>query len=119
MPETAVRSFDQVAVYFDKPLFERLRSDLALEKKSSRLGRFFESGRREKGRIRDYPYLQPSSLQCVTGNDTHPYTIIPEGINPQTGKKLSELDRQMIADSAMPAEVPRPSDERIAQSIDG
>jgi len=38
-------------------------------------------------------------------HNSHPFTDIPAGINPTTGNKLSELDRQMIADSAMPAEV--------------
>ncbi|WP_336526803.1 DUF3826 domain-containing protein [Bacteroides acidifaciens] len=35
----------------------------------------------------------------------HPYTTIPAGINPLTGRPLSKLDREMIADSAMPKEV--------------
>ncbi|MFC6099355.1 DUF3826 domain-containing protein [Olivibacter domesticus] len=38
-------------------------------------------------------------------HNSHPFTEVPAGINPATGNKLSELDRQMIADSAMPAEV--------------
>jgi WD40 repeat protein len=32
----------------------------------------------------------------------HPYTLVPEGTNPTTGKKLSTLERQFIADSAIP-----------------
>lgn len=35
----------------------------------------------------------------------HPFTTVPAGINPATGKPLSELDRQIIANSAMPASV--------------
>lgn len=35
----------------------------------------------------------------------HPFTEVPAGINPATGNKLSELDRQIIADSAMPTAV--------------
>jgi hypothetical protein len=38
-------------------------------------------------------------------HDTHPASTVPEGINPRTGDKLTELDRQMIADSAIPASV--------------
>lgn len=33
------------------------------------------------------------------------YTNVPAGINPVTGKPLSQLDRQMIVDSAMPKAV--------------
>jgi hypothetical protein len=35
-------------------------------------------------------------------HNEHPHTTVPAGINPVTGKPLSTLDRQMIADSAMP-----------------
>lgn len=38
-------------------------------------------------------------------HDTHPSSTVPAGINPVTGNKLSDLDRQIIADSAMPASV--------------
>ena len=38
-------------------------------------------------------------------NNQHSYTTVPAGINPATGNKLSELDRQIIANSAMPASV--------------
>jgi len=38
-------------------------------------------------------------------HNEHPYTIVPAGINPATGNKLSELDRQVIANSAMPKTV--------------
>jgi hypothetical protein len=39
-------------------------------------------------------------------HNEHPYTNVPAGINPVTGKPLSQLDRQMIADSAIPKSVP-------------
>ncbi len=35
-------------------------------------------------------------------HNEHPHTTVPAGINPITGKPLSTLDRQIIADSAMP-----------------
>lgn len=38
-------------------------------------------------------------------HNDHPYTTVPAGINPVTGKPLSPLDRQMIANSAMPKSV--------------
>ena len=38
-------------------------------------------------------------------HNEHPYTTVPAGINPVTGKPLSQLDRQMIANSAMPKSV--------------
>jgi hypothetical protein len=38
-------------------------------------------------------------------HNEHPYTTVPAGINPLNGKPLSELDRQIIANSAMPKSV--------------
>jgi hypothetical protein len=38
-------------------------------------------------------------------HNEHPYTTVPAGINPATGLRLSNLDRQVIANSAMPKSV--------------
>lgn len=38
-------------------------------------------------------------------HNEHPASGVPAGINPLTGNPLSELDRQIIADSAMPKSV--------------
>ncbi|MGX5687857.1 DUF3826 domain-containing protein [Arcticibacter tournemirensis] len=38
-------------------------------------------------------------------HNDHPFTTVPAGINPATGIKLSDLDRQVIANSAMPSAV--------------
>ncbi|MET0395180.1 MAG: DUF3826 domain-containing protein [Chitinophagaceae bacterium] len=38
-------------------------------------------------------------------NNSHPFTTVPAGINPATGNKLSDLDRQVIANSAMPVTI--------------
>ena len=38
-------------------------------------------------------------------HNEHPFTTVPAGINPATGNKLSDLDRQVIANSAMPKSI--------------
>lgn len=38
-------------------------------------------------------------------HDAHPATVIPDGINPATGNKLSDLDKQVILCSAQPAAI--------------
>lgn len=38
-------------------------------------------------------------------NNEHPYTTVPAGIDPATGKSLSTMDRQIIAVSSMPRAV--------------
>jgi hypothetical protein len=40
-------------------------------------------------------------------HNEHPFTTVPAGINPVTGKPLSKLDRQVIANSAIPKSVHR------------
>lgn len=38
-------------------------------------------------------------------HNSHPFSSVPAGMNPATGNKLSELDRQIIANSSMPPSV--------------
>jgi len=38
-------------------------------------------------------------------HNSHPYTMTPEGINPTTGNKLSEMDRQIIICSTKPKSI--------------
>ncbi|WP_344851987.1 DUF3826 domain-containing protein [Pedobacter jeongneungensis] len=38
-------------------------------------------------------------------HNDHPSSTVPDGINPVTGNKLNDLDKQIIADSAMPITV--------------
>lgn len=45
-------------------------------------------------------------LQAVEDwHSSHPYTLVPEGINPKTGEKMSDIDRQLIIDSTIPESV--------------
>lgn len=41
----------------------------------------------------------------VEWHNTHDYTLVPEGLNPTTGKSFSKLDRQFIIDSTIPKTV--------------
>lgn len=38
-------------------------------------------------------------------HNNHPSSTVPDGINPVTGNKLSDLEKQIIADSAIPSTV--------------
>jgi len=38
-------------------------------------------------------------------NNDHPFTTVPAGINPATGNRLSDIDRQVIVNSSMPATI--------------
>lgn len=103
-PDNAIRSFEQLSEYFNKNIYTNLLSDLSIEKKSA--GWVASLGLQSK---EDASYLSTliyNHLRAVRDwHNNHPFTTVPEGINPATGQPLSELDRQMIADSAMPGEV--------------
>lgn len=104
LPESAVHSFDGIAAYFDKKAFARLKSDASLEKKSKEwVASLNLDDDKQAGFAATAVY---NHLRKVRDwHNEHPYTTIPAGINPLTGKPLSKLDREMIADSAMPEEV--------------
>lgn len=60
-------------------------------------------------------------------HNSHPYTLVPAGVNPLDGKPLSELFRQMIVDSSIPKQVHSNlmeglrkdlSEEQVAQILD-
>lgn len=104
LPEHAIRSFNDVAVYFDKKAYSNAKSDAELEKKATEwVASLNLENPKDAGFVTTliYNHLR----QVRDWHNDHPYTTIPEGINPATGNKLSKLDREMIADSAMPKEV--------------
>lgn len=104
LPEGAIRSFDGVAAFFDKKAQAKLISDGQLEKKAAGWVASLElPADKNPGYITTLIY---NHLRKVRDwHNDHPYTTVPAGIHPQTGKPLSNMERQMIADSAMPAEV--------------
>lgn len=104
LPENAIRSFDKVAAYFDKKAFAKLKSDASLEKKAMEWVALLNLDDEKKSGFAVttiYNHLR----QVRDWHNDHPYTTIPAGINPTTGKPLTQLEREIIADSAMPKEV--------------
>lgn len=125
-PREAVRSFDEVALYFDKKQFNGLKSDSGLEKKAGEwVASLNLTNAGDAGFVTTLIY---NHLRKVRDwHNEHPYTTVPAGINPLTGKPLSKLDREMIADSAMPREVHEKlmnglrralTDEQVEQILD-
>lgn len=103
-PKNAIRSFDELAQYFDKDLFRKLLSDLSIEKKVAEwVSSLNLTADNEVTFLNTLIY---NHLRTVRDwHNDHPYTIVPEGINPTTGGPLSKIDRQIIATSSIPQEV--------------
>jgi uncharacterized protein YdbL (DUF1318 family) len=83
---------------------DKAKSDEQIEQKASKWMASLNLGDAEKeARVKD---VIVTHLKAVRDwHNEHPITSVPEGINPLSGKPLSKLDRQVIADSAMPRSV--------------
>lgn len=61
---------------------------------------------KDTSRNADLRELIAGHLKAVRDwHNSHSYTLVPAGMNPETGRPLSKLDRQMIIDSSMPDSV--------------
>ena len=50
-------------------------------------------------------------------HNSHPASTVPDGINPVTGSKLNDLDKQIIADSAIPSNVHEALMDALKQNL--
>ena len=82
----------------------KLKSDADQEKKASEwVGPLQLNDAAKEARLKQ---VIATHLKTIRDwHNDHPYTTVPAGINPVTGKPLSELDRQIIANSAIPKTV--------------
>jgi hypothetical protein len=82
----------------------KLKSDLEQDKKASEWVAALQLN--DKAKASAVKEIVVTHLKAVRDwHNEHPYTIVPAGINPVTGNRLSELDRQVIANSSIPASV--------------
>jgi hypothetical protein len=104
MPANAIRSFNEVEKMFDKVRDENINAKLESAEKAKKWAASLLLNDIEKeARIEMVLYTH---LYAVRKWDLdHPYTTVPAGINPQTGKELSKLDREMVAGSSKPKSV--------------
>jgi hypothetical protein len=82
----------------------RAKSDAALEQRAREWVASLQLGdAARETRVRE---VIATHLAAVRDwHNDHPFTTVPAGINPATGNPLTDLDRQMIADSAIPRSV--------------
>jgi hypothetical protein len=83
---------------------DRAKSDADQEKRAAQWAESLRLDDAEKvTRVKD---VIVTHLKAVRDwHNEHPFSTVPEGINPLSGKPLGNLDRQVIADSAMPKSV--------------
>ena len=91
-------------IMITKPAISQTVADTALESKASEWVaslRLSDNAKAQKVRSAIANHL----TAVRDWHNSHPYTMIPEGINPTTGGKLSEMDRQLIICSTKPKSV--------------
>lgn len=104
MPANAIREFKQVEKYFDKKADAKINSDIDLEKRAKSFVDSLKLNDKEK-EARVYAVIRTHMRAVRDWHNDHPYTIIPAGINPRTGEKLTDVHRDVMACSGKPKSV--------------
>jgi hypothetical protein len=82
----------------------RTKSDMDQEKKAAEWVKSLNLGDpAREARVTEFIAIHLTTVR--DWHNAHPFTAVPAGTNSVTGKPLSDLDRAMIADSAMPKSV--------------
>lgn len=79
-------------------------TDTALSKKATDWVAALNLNNAEKGK-KVQQAIETHLTAVRNWHNSHPPTMVPEGINPATGNKLSELDRQLIVCSSKPRSI--------------
>ncbi len=104
MPINAISDFRTVEKFFNKTPDQKITSDIDLEQKAQAWTDSLKLNDQEK-EIRVKTVILKHLKAVRDWNNAHPYTTVPAGINPFTGNPLTNLDREMIANSAKPKSV--------------
>ena len=82
----------------------KLKSDAEQDKKAGEWVAFLKlNDAAREGRVKEVIVTHLRTIR--DWHNEHPFSTVPAGINPATGQRLSDLDRQVIANSAMPKSV--------------
>lgn len=100
MPERAIRSVNELAPYFGKDRVRAAAADESVYRKAQEIvAKLNLQDERAIGIATTAVYNHRRAVR--DWHNTHPYTVIPE-IDPATGKKLSKIEREMMADRTIP-----------------
>lgn len=103
LPENAIRSINGLGKYFDKQTVRAAAADESVLKKSREIIAALNLTD-EKAANLATTAVYNHRRAVRDWHNTHPYTIIPE-VDKATGRKLSKVEREMMADKTIPASV--------------
>lgn len=104
MPANAIRDFKNVDKFFHKKADLNINAEIDAQRKAQAWTDSLNLN--DKKKETSVMNLILNHLIAVNNwHNAHPYTEIPEGINPATGNFLNKIDRDVIANSAIPTSV--------------
>ena len=103
LPENAIRSINGLGKYFGKQTVRAAAADESVLKKAREIIAALNLTD-EKAANLATTAVYNHRRAVRDWHNTHPYTIIPE-VDKATGRKLSKVEREMMADKTIPASV--------------
>jgi hypothetical protein len=104
MPANAIRNFKELEKFFNKTANIQINSDIDAEKRAQDWTDSLNLNDKEKAaRVKAVIFTHQKAIR--DWHNEHPYTLVPEGINPVTGNPLTKTDREVIANSSKPKSV--------------
>lgn len=104
LPANAIRELKDVEKYLNKKADAKIHSDIDLEKRAKSFVDSLKLNDKEK-EMRVFTVIKTHMRAVRDWHNEHPYTIVPAGINPRTGEKLTDVHRDVIACSTKPKSV--------------
>lgn len=103
MPENAIRSVNELGKYFGKQAVRAAAADESVLKKAREIIAALNLTDEKTANLA-VTAVYNHRRAVRDWHNTHPYTIIPEK-DKATGRKLSKVEREMMADKSIPASV--------------
>lgn len=104
LPANAIRSLDTLEKRISKKADRVAKSNLQIEEKAKSW--VTEMRLNDPAREMRVVNVIIQHMKAVRDwHNEHPYTDVPAGVNPNTGKALNEVEREVIANSAKPKSV--------------
>ncbi|MDR3651826.1 MAG: DUF3826 domain-containing protein [Paludibacter sp.] len=104
MPANAIRQYKDVEKYFNKKADSKINSDIDAEKRAEVWTDSLKlNDKAKEARVEAVIFKHIKAVR--DWHNEHPYTTIPEGIDPITGNPLNKIQREVIANSAKPKSI--------------
>lgn len=104
MPVNAIRDFKQVEKFFNKKVNQEIHSNIEIDLKAQK---YVDSLKlNDPAKTARVKAVIVKHMKAVRDwHNDHHFTTVPAGLNPLNGQMLTDVEREVIADGAMPKKV--------------